>query len=58
MIALQVAEHGLSVRHAYPVASLSEAAFYRPSPDRLTRDARVIAASPPLCRKARSGTCG
>ncbi len=44
MIAILVAEHGLSVRHACQVASLSRAAYYRPPPDRLDRDADVIAA--------------
>jgi len=44
VIAILVADHGLSVRHACQVASLSRAAYYRPPPDRLDRDAPVIAA--------------
>lgn len=44
MIAILLADHGLSVRHACEVASLSRAAYYRPPPDRLDRDAEVIAA--------------
>ena len=44
MIAILVADHRLSVRHACQVASLSRAAYYRPPPDRLDRDAEVIAA--------------
>jgi putative transposase len=39
-----MADHGLSVRHACQVASLSRAAYYRPPLDRLDRDAEVIAA--------------
>lgn len=44
MIAILVADHGLSVRHACQVAALSRAAYYRPPPDRLDRDTDVIAA--------------
>ena len=44
VIAILTTDHGLSVRRACQIASLSRAAYYRPPLDRLDRDADVIAA--------------